>query len=416
MSVPFGKVDTVDSVDNGKLEALAVELAKQIKSEQDIAALSRQLVKLTVEQALNVEMAEHLGYAKHDREGHGTGNSRNGYSTKTLKGDMGAVRIQTPRDRQGEFEPRLIGKGQTRLAEFDEQILTLYAKGMTTRDIAETFREMYGAEVSPGLISKVTDSVWETVQAWQTRPLEALYPIVYLDGLVIKIRQDNRVINQTVHVALGINLDGQKEVLGLWLAENEGAKFWLSVLTELQNRGLKDIFVVCVDGLTGFPEAIQTVYPKAKVQLCIVHLMRNALNYVTYKDRRAVAADLKPIYRAVTVAEAEQALERFAERWDDKYPSISALWIRHWEHVITIFDYPEEIRRVIYTTNAIESLNSVIRKATKNRRVFPTERSAMKVVYLAIERASRKWTMPVKEWKLALNRFAIQFEDRMPGQ
>lgn len=374
MSVPFGKVDAVDS---GKLEALAMELAKQIKSEQDIAALSRQLVKLTVEQALNVEMDEHLGYAKHHREGHGTGNSRNGYSTKTLKGDIGEVAIQTPRDRQGDFQPRLIGKGQTRLTEFDEQILTLYAKGMTTRDIAETFREMYGAEVSASLISKVTDSIWETVQAWQTRPLEALYPIVYLDGLVIKIRQDNRVINQTVHVALGVNLDGHKEVLGLWLAENEGAKFWLSVLTELQNRGLKDIFIVCVDGLTGFPEAIQTVYPKAKVQLCIVHLMRNALNYVTYKDRRAVAAALKPIYRAVTVAEAELALERFAERWDDKYPSISALWIRHWEHVITIFDYPEEIRRVIYTTNAIESLNSSFRKISRNRNLFPSSEAGI---------------------------------------
>jgi transposase-like protein len=411
MSVPFGKVDVVDP---GQLEALSVELAKHIKSEQDIAALSRQLLKLTVERALQVEMEEHLGYAKHAQEGHGSGNSRNGYSNKTLKGNMGEVEIQTPRDRQGRFEPQLIGKGQTRLTEFDDQILTLYAKGMTTRDIAETFREMYGAEVSASLISKVTDAVWETVQAWQTRPVDALYPIVYLDGIVVKIRQDNRVINKTVDVAFGVNLVGHKEVLGLWLAETEGAKFWLTVLTELQNRGLKDIFIVCVDGLTGFPEAIQTVYPNAKIQLCIVHLMRNALNYVAYKDRRAVAAELKRIYQAVTVAEAERALEQFSERWDGKYPSISALWLRHWEHIITLFDYPEEIRRVIYTTNAIESLNSVIRKATKNRRVFPTDRSAMKVVYLAIERAAQKWTVPVKDWKLALNRFAIEFEERMP--
>ena len=410
MSVPFGKADAVDA---SQLKALSVELAKHIKSEQDIAALSQQLLKLTVERALNVELDEHLGYSKHAPEGRGTGNSRNGYSSKTVKGSMGEVEIETPRDRQGSFEPQLIGKGQTRLTAFDEQILTLYAKGMTTRDIAETFAEMYGAQVSPSLVSKVTDAIWETVQAWQSRPLEALYPIVYLDGIVVKIRQDNRVINKTVHVALGVNLDGHKEVLGLWLAENEGAKFWLSVLTELQNRGLKDIFIVCVDGLTGFPEAIQTVYPKAQVQLCIVHLMRNALNYVAYKDRRAVAADLKRIYQAVTVAEAERALERFSDRWDSKYPSISALWLRHWEHIITLFNYPEEIRRVIYTTNAIESLNSVIRKATKNRRVFPTDRSAMKVVYLAIERASRKWTVPVKDWKLALNRFAIEFEDRM---
>jgi transposase-like protein len=275
---------------------------------------------------------------------------------------------------------------------------------------------MYGADVSASLISKVTDAVWETVQAWQTRPLDALSPILYLDGIVVKIRQDNRVINNTVHVALGVNLDGHKEVLGLWLAETEGAKFWLTVLTELQNRGLKDVFIVCVDGLTGFPEAIQTVYPKAKIQLCIVHLMRNALNSVAYKDRRAVAAALKRIYQAITVAEAEQALEQFSERWDGKYPSISALWLRHWEHIIPLLDYPEEIRRVIYTTNAIESLNSVIRKATKHRRVFPTDRSAMKVVYLAIERAAQKWTVPVKDWKLALNRFAIEFEDRMPGK
>jgi putative transposase len=411
MSVPFGKADAVDPA---QLEALSVELAKHIKSEQDMAALSRQLLKLTVERALQVEMEAHLGYAKHAQEGHGSGNSRNGYSRKKLKGNIGEVEIQTPRDRQGCFEPQLIGKGQTRLTEFDDQILTLYAKGMTTRDIAETFREMYGAEVSASLISKVTDAVWETVQTWQTRPWDAVYPIVYLDGIVVKIRQDNRVINKTVHVALGVNLDGHKEVLGLWLAETEGAKFWLTVLTELQNRGLKEVFIVCVDGLTGFPEAIQTVYPNAKIQLCIVHLMRNALNYVAYKDRRAVAAELKRIYQAVTVAEAERALEQFSERWDGKYPSLSALWLRHWEHIITLFDYPEEIRRVIYTTNAIESLNSVIRKATKNRRVFPTDRSAMKVVYLAIERAAQKWTVPVKDWKLALNRFAIEFEARMP--
>lgn len=410
MSVLFGKADTVDPA---PLEALSVELAKHIKSEQDIAAVSRQLLKLTVERALQVEMEEHLGYAKHAQEGHGSGNSRNGYSSKTLKGNMGEVEIQTPRDRQGRFEPQLIGKGQTRLTEFDDQILTLYAKGMTTRDIAETFRERYGADVSASLISKVTDAVWETVQVWQTRPLDAVYPIVYLDGIVVKIRQDNRVINKTVPVALGVNLDGHKEVLGLWLAETEGAKCWLTVLTELQNRGLKDVFIVCVDGLTGFSEAIQTVYPNAKIQLCIVHLMRHALNYVAYKDRRAVAAALKRIYQAVTVAEAERALEQFSERWDGKYPSISALWLRHWEPIITLFDYPEEIRRVIYTTNAIESLNSVIRKATKNRRVFPTDRSAMKVVYLAIERAAQKWTVPVKDWKLALNRFAIEFEERM---
>lgn len=411
MSMPFGTIETVDST---QLQALADELAKHIKTEQDIAALSRQLLKLTVESALNAELEAHLGYAKHARQGQQTGNRRNGSSAKTLKGEIGEVEIRTPRDRNGSFEPQLIGKGQRRLTKFDGQILSLYARGMSTRDIADTFEEMYGAEVSHSLIAQVTEAVWETVQAWQCRPLDEVYPIVYLDGLVVKLHQDGRVVKHTVHVALGVNLDGQKEVLGLWLAEQEGAKFWLTVLTELHNRGLKDIFIACVDGLTGFPEAIQSVYPQTQVQLCVVHMVRNALNYVAYKDRKAVAADLKRIYRAATLSEAERALAELAERWDGKYPSISLMWRRHWEHLITIFDYPEEIRRVIYTTNAIESLNSVIRKAIKNRRIFPSERSAIKVVYLAIEQAAKKWTMPVTDWKKALNRFAIQFEQRMP--
>lgn len=411
MSMPFGQVEQIN---RQQLEVLAGELAKHIKNEQDLAALSRQLVKLTVESALKAELDEHLGYDRYASVGRGSGNSRNGSSSKTVKGDIGEVMIETPRDRNGTFEPQLIAKGQTRLTRFDGQILTLYAKGMTTRDIADTFQELYGAEISHSLVAKVTEAVWDTVQGWQTRPLEAVYPILYLDGIVVKVHQDKRVINKTIHIALGVNLAAHKEVLGLWLAETEGAKFWLSVLTELQNRGLKDVFIACVDGLTGFPEAIQTVYPKAKIQLCIVHLVRNALNYVAYKDRRAVAADLKRIYQAVTVSEAERALEAFAERWDSKYPSISALWLRKWEHVITVFDYPEEIRRVIYTTNAIESLNSVIRKAITNRRIFPSDRSALKGVYLAIEQAAKKWTVPVKDWKLALNRFAIEFEGRWP--
>ena len=411
MSVPFGAADRMYPAG---LETLAGELAKHIKSEQDITALSRQLLKLTVESALKAELDEHLGYERHAPAGRGSGNSRNGYSGKTLKGDLGEVPIQAPRDRNGTFEPQLIVKGQTRLARLDSQILAFYAKGMTTRDIADTLQELYGTEVSPALVAKVTDAVWDTVQAWQNRPLETVYPILYLDGLVIKVHQDNRVINKTMHVALGVNLAGQKEVLGLWLAETEGAKYWLTVLTELHNRGLKDVFIACVDGLTGFPEAIQTVYPRTKVQLCIVHLVRNTLRYVADKDRRAVVADLKRIYQATTVADAERALETLAEHWDGKYPSLSQLWLRHWEHVITVFDYPEDIRRAIYTTNAIESLNSVIRKAINNRRIFPSDRSALKVVYLAIEQAARKWTMPIQDWKRALNRFAIMFEGRLP--
>lgn len=412
MSVPFG---SADEHTQKNLEALASELAQPIKSEQDIAALSRQLLKLTVETALGAEMEAHLGYGKYAPEGKGSGNSRNGYSHKTLKGDRGEVEIRTPRDRNGQFEPQLIGKGQTRLTEFDDQILALYARGVSTRDIASVFLEMYGAEVSHSLVAKVTEAVWDSVQAWQNRPLDALYPIVYLDGLVVKVRQDNRVINKTVYLVLAINLEGQKELLGIWLAETEGAKFWLSVLTELQNRGVQDIFIACVDGLTGFPEAIRTAFHSTKVQLCIVHMVRNSLKYVAYKDYKAVTKDLKTIYRAATLAEAERALAVFAERWDEKYPSISALWRRHWENWITLFDYPEDIRRAIYTTNAIESVNSVIRKAITQRRIFPSDRSVMKVIYLAIEQAAQKWTMPIRDWKRALNRFAIEFEGRFPS-
>lgn len=411
MSVPFGAVDRMYPAG---LETLAGELAKPIKNEQDITALSRQLLKLTVESALKAELDDHLGYERHAAAGRGSGNRRNGYSGKTLKGDLGAVVIQTPRDRNGPFEPRSIAKGQTRLARLDRQILASYAKGMTPRDIADTLQELYGAEVSPARVAKVTDAVWDTVHAWQSRPLEAVYPIRYLDGLAIKVHQDHRGSNKPLHVALGGNLAGHKAVLGLWPAEAEGAKVWLSVLTALQNRGLKDVFVACVDRLTGFPEAIQPVDPRAKVQLCIVHRVRDTLRYVADQDRRVVVADWKGIYRATGVAPAERALETLAERWDGKYPSLSPLWLRHWEHAIPAFDCPEDIRRAIYPTNAIESLHRVIRQAINHRRLFPSDRSALKGVYLAIEQAARKWTLPVQDWKRALNRFAILFEGRLP--
>lgn len=398
-----------------KLKSLANELAKDLKTEKDLCALTSQLMKLTVEAALGAEMEHHLGYAKHDPSGTGSGNSRNGFSSKTLKGDHGEVDIAVPRDRNSEFEPVIVGKRQTRLTQFDDQILSLYAKGMSTRDIVAAFEEMYGAKVSANVISSVTQAVLEKVNEWQARPLDQVYPILYLDGLVIKIRQDKRVINKTVYVALGVNLQGEKELLGLWIGETEGAKFWLSVLTDLYQRGAKDFFIVCVDGLSGFPEAIETQYPKSKIQLCIVHLIRNACKYVSWKDRKAVCADLKQIYTCATAQEAEQQLQAFAEKWDDKYPVISKSWQTHWPNIITLFDYPDDIRKVIYTTNAIESLNSQIRKAIKNRRIFPNDNSAMKVVYLAIEAASKKWTMPIRNWKNALNRFAIEFENRMPN-
>lgn len=397
-----------------EMRALAAELAKNIKTEKDLSDFSKQLKKMTVEAALGAEMEAHLGYAKHDPEGHHTGNSRNGYSGKILKGDHGEVAIDVPRDRNGTFEPLLVRKGQTRLTEFDDQILSLYAKGMTTRDIVAAFKEMYGADVSATLVSKVTESVLEKVLEWQARPLDEVYPIVYLDCLVVKIRQDKRVINKAIYLALGINLEGHKELLGLWLSENEGSKFWLSILTELQNRGLKDILIACVDGLKGFPEAINTVYPDTKIQLCIVHMVRNSLRFVPWKDKKRVAVDLKKIYSSLTVDEAERELANFGQTWDKKYAAISKSWREHWPNLITLFDYPDEIRKVIYTTNAIESLNSVIRKAIKNRKIFPHDDSALKVVWLAIQAASKKWTMPLHHWNVALNRFMLEYQGRLP--
>lgn len=400
-------------MDQEKLKALAEELAKDLKTPEDLNALSAQLTKITVEAALKAELNNHLGYTKHDVSGRNKGNSRNGYTSKRLKGDHGEIELQTPRDRQSTFEPQLVKKGQTRVTGMDDQILSLYARGMTTRDIVATFDEMYGAEISPGLVSQVTNSVMERVVEWQNRPLEAVYPIVYLDCIVLKVRQDKRVINKAIYLALGIDIEGHKELLGMWIAENEGAKFWLSVLTELQNRGLKHILIACVDGLSGFPEAINTCFPEAKIQLCIVHMVRNSLKFVPWKDYKAVTADLKRIYQSMTEQEASMELDQFAERWDDKYPQISRSWRKHWHNLNTLFDYPEDIRKVIYTTNAIESLNSVIRKSVKNRKLFPSDDAAMKVVYLAIQAASKKWTMPIRNWKPALNRFIIEFEEQI---
>ena len=396
-----------------KLKALANELAKDIKTEKDLNALSAELLKMTVEAALGAEMEDYLGYAKHDVKGRGSGNSRNGISRKRLKGDHGEIEIETPRDRNASFEPQFIHKGQTRLTRMDDQILFLYAKGLTTREIVETFQEMYGAEVSTSLISKVTDQVIEQVIEWQNRPLDALYPVVYLDCIVLKTRQDKRVINKSLYLALGINIQGHKELLGMWLAQTEGAKFWLSVLSELKTRGLNDILIACVDGLKGFPDAIAAEYPDTQVQLCIVHMIRHSLKLVAWKDYRAVTQGLKEIYQSVCETEASAALDDFARTWDSKYPRISKSWRHHWDNLIPLFAYPPQIRKAIYTTNAIESLNSVIRKATKKRKLFPTDDAALKVVYLAVNQASRKWTMPIQNWKLALNRFSIEFGDRV---
>jgi len=387
---------------------LAREMSEKLpilKTQEDLKALTETLTKFTVERALNAELDYHLD----TEEAH---NSRNGYSKKTIQTEDGRIELTTPRDRNSTFEPALIKKGQRRFTSMDDKILSLYARGMTTRDIVDAFKEMYNADISPTLISRVTEAVIEDVHEWQNRPLETIYPVLYLDCVVIKVRQDKRVINKSVYLALGLSLDGKKELLGLWMSENEGAKFWLAVLTELQNRGIREIFVACVDGLSGFPEAINTVFPACKVQLCIVHLVRNSLKYVSYKDRKAVSADLKRIYTSITADEAERELLSLSDKWGSKYGVISSQWRRHWANIIPLFDYPDEIRKIIYTTNTIESLNSVIRKAINNRKIFPDDTSALKVIYLAVKQASRRWTMPIHDWKPALNRFMLERESK----
>jgi putative transposase len=393
------------------------ELLKEYRNPEDLmgeGGIFKQLTKALVERCLTTELDTHLEEERTAPEESSPKNRRNGHSKKTIKGEFGQAEIGIPRDRTGAFEPQLVQKGQTRFNGFDDKILSLYARGMTTRDIQAQLLDLYGVEVSHTLISNVTETVEQERIAWQNRSLDAVYPIVYLDAIVVKVRQEGRVINKAIHLALGVTLAGQKELLGMWMTQNESSKFWLSVLTELQNRGLKDIFIACVDGLTGFPEAIETVFPQTQVQLCIVHLVRNSLSYVSYKDRKTVAADLKTVYCAQTEAEAEQALMSFAERWDRQYPTISKSWMHHWERIRPFFTFPTDIRKAIYTTNAIESMNMTLRKVLRNHRAFPTDESAMKVIYLAIHNISKKWTMPIRDWKSALNRFAIEYEGRFP--
>jgi putative transposase len=417
-----------------KAEQLAREIASQAKTLDDLNGLLKLMMGTAIERMLDTEMSVHLGRTKlpgssGDWPGPGVAdpftetptkprakNRRNGHSPKTVQGDLGEFRIATPRDRDGTFEPQLVPKHQRRLSGFDEKILALYAKGMTTRDIQDIVKELYSVDVSPTLISELTADLDAQVAAWRNRQLDPVWPIVYFDGIVVHVRGANgRVSPQTMYVALGVNMQGNKELLGLWLNETEGAKFWLSCLTDLKNRGLKDIFISCIDGLSGFAEALHTAYPQAKVQLCVVHLVRAALKYVMDKDSDAVITDLKKIYQAATVLEAEQALEDFAQAWGDKYPTIVKQWRLKWPDIAAMFDFPPAIRKAIYTTNAIESVNSVIRKFTRNRKQYPNEESALKLVYLAIHEASKKWTMPIRNWREALNHFAIIFENRLPA-
>ena len=374
--------------------------------------LLKQITKAVFEAALKAEMAVHLGHDRHGSVVNLTGNVRNGESVKTVTSDFGDIEITVPRDRQASFEPTLVPKHQRRFPGIDDRILSLYARGMSTREIASHLEEIFGAEVSPTLISTITDTVADEVKAWQARPLEALYPILYLDCLMVKTRESGAVANRAIYMAIGVNLDGQKEVLGLWSAPTEGAKFWLSVVTELKNRGVADILIACVDGLKGFPEAIEAVFPKAEVQLCIVHLVRNSLNFVSWKQRKEVAAGLRKIYTATTEAEAQISLDQFAQKWDSQYPQIAKSWRNNWARVIPFFAYAPEIRKVIYTTNAIESVNFSLRKLIKNRASFPNDDAAIKLLYLGLRNIAKRWTMPIQNWKQAMSQFMIRFEDR----
>ena len=394
------------------------ELLSDYQKPEDLIGengLLKQLTKRLVERALDAEMTVHLGHERHAPVANASGNTRNGRSRKTLKGEFGELPIEVPRDREGSFEPQIVPKHQTRWTGFDEKVLSLYARGMTVREIQAHLQEMYGAEVSPSLISNVTDAVIDEVKLWQARPLDQVYPILYLDCIHVKVR-DGAVRAKAVYLAIGITLAGEKEVLGLWLSQNEGAKFWLQVVTELKNRGVQDIFIACVDGLKGFPEAIEAVFPATTVQLCIVHMVRHSLNYVSWKRRAEVAADLKRIYTSATLEEAELHLGEFEAKWDTDYPPIGQSWRRNWDRLTPFFDFPPEIRKVIYTTNAIESVNYSLRKLTRHRGAFPSDEALIKLLYLALRNISKKWTMPIRDWKAALNQFTIRYEERLPQQ
>ncbi|CAN5299566.1 IS256 family transposase [soil metagenome] len=376
--------------------------------------LLKQLTKQLVQKCLEAEMDTHLGYEKNERAGKGSENRRNGYSKKTLKSEQGEVELGIPRDRAGVFEPKIVEKHQTRLAGLDSKVIALYARGMTVRDIQSQLEEMYGVEISPTLISNVTNSVMEDVRAWQTRPLDAMYPIVWFDALQVKIRHEHRVINKAIYLALGLNAEGRKELLGIWVSQNEGAKFWLSIFTELKNRGMKDVLIACVDGLTGLDEALLAAFPDVMVQTCIVHMVRNSTKFVSFKERKELCADLKAIYQAQDEKQALKELDSFCAKWDHKYSMIGKSWRLHWDKIIPMFLFPADIRRTIYTTNAIESVNMTLRKVSRNHRIFPDDESAVKVMYLAVQNISKKWTMPVHNWGAAFNWFAVEFKGRLP--
>jgi putative transposase len=394
-----------------------MELVKLLMAEcQSTGEIQEKLKRLfagTIEQMLEAEMDVHLGYDKNSVLGNNSGNSRNGYNRKTIISDYGSSEIAVPRDRNGEFEPRVLEKRQVRTDEIEQKIIAMYSKGMSQRDIEDTIQEIYGADVSPALVSKITDKILPEVNEWQTRPLEAVYPIVYFDGVVFKSRKDNQIINKCVYSILGIDMDGHKEILGCWLSENEGASFYAGICSDLRKRGVTDIFVACHDNLKGLSEAINAVFPKTKQQLCIVHQIRNSTKFVPHKDRKAVCADLKKIYGAVNLDGAEYALEEFRESWDKKYPSITKSWDANWAELTTFFGYPQEIRHLIYTTNAVEAYHRQLRKFTKTKTILPTDDAIRKVVYLSVREITKKWTVPVRDWGMAYSQIMIFFADRL---
>lgn len=399
-----------------KAKELVGILAEECTNIEDVQAMLKGLFKSTLEQMLEAEMDEHLGYDKHSHLGNNSGNSRNGYSKKTVKSSLGETEIFVPRDRNSEFDPHLLEKRQTRSNDLENRILAMYAKGMSNRDIEDHLHDVYGVDASPSLISRITDKILPAISEWQIRPLESVYPIVFLDGIVFKVRKDARVINKCLYSVLGINMDGRKEILGIWLSENESASFWATVCNDLRNRGVQDILIACRDNLTGFSTAIETVFPKTEQQLCVIHQIRNSTKYVSYKDIKEVVSDLKKIYGAVTIENAEYGLLEFEEKWDKKYPQIVKSWRTNWAELTTYFKYPQEVRRLIYTTNAVEGFHRMLRKYTKTKTIYPTDDSVKKSVYLSIQEISKKWSMPVRDWGMIIGQLLIFFEDRLSQQ
>jgi putative transposase len=399
------------ALDRGELKKLLKE--KGVKSLDDFNAFMREISKEVVETILDGELTDHLGYEKHDQKAKATDNARNGFTPKTVKSKFGEIGLAVPRDRKSDFDPQIVKKRQKDISGLEEKIISMYAKGMTTRDIQAHIRDLYGYEISPETVSSITDKVLDRAREWQGRPLESVYALIYMDAVFLKMRHEGHVRNMAVYTIVGINLDGQKECLGLWLSETESAKYWLSVLNELKNRGVQDVLIFTVDNLKGISEAIEAVFPRAEIQKCIVHQIRNSLRYVSWKERKAMAKDLREIYEAATEQEGAAALDRFAEKWDKRYPHISASWRTNWDEIVTFFKYPPEIRTLIYTTNPIESLNRQIKKTAKNKAIFPTEQALVKQVYLAIEQASKKWIFRHRQWAVIYSQLMIYFGDRL---